>query len=273
MRLRAIWWYLVISGMSLLGCTLAGQTDELARYAPADKTDEPTADELSRASWVMEAKVAARLSDKEWLFREGYHLVSALLAPQPKSFVGWWEARRPNIDSPQLLIIAPAPRNAEALRLGQRFLITAERDFHLLGVYRVGFPRQNYVGDMTRATLEHRIFDARLVRGAATMWMKALSFGRWSDAATQYVTPSLRATIAAAPSPEMYFKQTGILDVAAYESPGLSINVLSLEDRAAKVEVVNLVPTKREKNHRYAAVLDFVGKSEGPWEISSVSAM
>ena len=191
----------------------------------------PTADELSRASFVLQAPPALSLSATEWLFSDVRVLGTfgggrAL----PRHIVGWWTVEPPDARTWQFAPdFPPAPKNETLLRAGRTVVLLADQDFHLLAVYPVG-PDQ-YLGGLGMEQFEERVWDARRVRQIAEDFVKALATGNWEDARA-CLAKSLRDELDSKESPKAYFEGKGLLQVAAVHP---AITVASLESDSAEV--------------------------------------
>ena len=189
----------------------------------------PSADELSRAAWVVEALAERRLSEDQWLFSQGRHFAWGFEG-RPSCFVGWWRVFPETHGVAAVPMDRPSPVNAECLEDGKRFLVLAEEDFHLLLVYPVGDSGGDYVQGMNRSEFERRVWDASLARETVEWFLDSLSEGRSHLAvARRYLSDARQEEYDARGEGEQYLRDMGVLDL---RSPWIEMEVQLAEEEA-----------------------------------------
>jgi len=197
----------------------------------------PTADELSRAAWVMEAVAERQLSDDQWLFSRAHHFAWRFEG-RPSWFVGWWHVFPHRHDVAAAPMGRPKPVNAESLEKGKRFLLLADEDFHLLLVYPVGDDNSNYVQGMNRLEFERHVWDASLARETVEWFLDALSKGGSDLAlARRYLSDTRQKEYGARGGGDRYFRDMGVTTLL---SPWIEMEV-QLKDKEARVRVLAAV--------------------------------
>jgi len=205
-------------------------------YASAQaKTLAPTADELSRAPLVLEARADSTLSSTEWLFHDARTFGTfGCGPPMPANFVGWWMIEPPDARMWACRpFFPPAPKNALLLKRGGIFVLLAEENFHLLAVYPAGSDRGRYLADMSVREFEELVCDSRRVREAVENLFRALLERQWAWA-LQLLADPLRRQAQSSKSTEEFFRSKGLTEVAGRY---MTLSITSLTTSSAQVRV------------------------------------
>lgn len=214
-------------------CCLTAVMALSLRCLAASAPPAPTADELSRASFVLQAMPVLSLSATEWLFADVRELATFGYGRElSRHVVGWWTVEPPEPWTPQAIReFPPAPKNATLIRPGRTVVLLADQDFHLLAVHPIYAEPGKYLSGLDGYQFEQRVDSARRIRQIAEDFVKALAASDW-EAAGAWLAKSLRDELHSKQSPKAYFEEKGLLQVAAVHP---ATTVASLESDSAEV--------------------------------------
>jgi hypothetical protein len=210
-----------------------------ARASDVEKVVAPDDNLLAGAAYVMDATAVEQLAKRDWLFKGSPIFDWIGTAGRSPYFVGWWNIAPEGSEHwAARFPLRPAPRNSATLREGERFLVVADEELHLLSVYPVGPEADEYVPGMDEREFREHVISLRTLYGTVRDFLMAVTDADWTMATWALCAP-MRESMEARGDPEAYLTSLGVPRIptaALMECLSPTIQIAGVAE--AKAEVV-----------------------------------
>jgi hypothetical protein len=209
----------------------------------------PTPDQLAKAAYVLQAKAEQMLSPTEWLFSDVKLLGWRISEVLPQHIIGWWTIAPPDARQWQVMVIfPPAPQQASLLKAGETFILLADENFHLLGVYPPDVIPEYASPAKTPdnfPSFDVRVWSARQLNQLTKNLYNALEAKDWEAFGGHRpgpdevaLTPRLLAEIKSKGGTKVFFQQIGLPRTNSLQTvPYYRFNLTTLTPESAEVRL------------------------------------
>jgi hypothetical protein len=242
MRLRKLLYGSVLFTLFLILPTLAAWADE------------PTPQELTD-NLVLVVTAQQQLGETEWLFSNN-RVMGAVAPLIPQHLVGWWSAGPPpptGVETQMFIPYAPPPRNASTLAAGEKYVVSAVKDFRLIAVYAISGDNAAPMAKDLRG-FEQRVVDARGAKYITVGLFEALRAASWEFAVSRLSDNLQDQAKSDKKGLEAWFNKKGFIRGDLVDKKSVRITELN----ATTATAIALSHSSSTRNENYRA---------GQWEI------